>query len=78
VSDVSLWSLYAFMDGDEDGANDERRMLAEWQVPDVARWALARGYDNIYLARVPEKTRFEKAPHTGVKHSGGKGWPTQT
>lgn len=59
MSDVSTWSLYAFMD-DDDTDHDEHRVIAEWQAADVLHHCLTRGYDNIYLARIPDKTRFRK------------------
>lgn len=69
MSEVSMWTLFAYMSQDGEGAADERRRIAEWQTYDVLRWALARGYDNIYFSRDPvEKTRFEKAEKVPVRH----------
>jgi hypothetical protein len=70
MSDVPVWCLFAFMDGDEEGRNDERRVVADWQVQDVVRWCTTRGYDHIYLSRDPMGRRcFEKQPTPdGVKH----------
>lgn len=57
---VSVWRLFAYMDDDEDGALDESRRLADWQVEDVIRWCVVRGFDHVYLRRVPGETgRFE-------------------
>jgi hypothetical protein len=67
MSDVSVWRFFAYMDGDEDHRNDERRTISDWQVLDVIRWATTRGYDHIYLSRAGT-SRFEKAPSSGVVH----------
>ena len=70
MSDVPVWRLFAYMDDDEDGEQDESRRLADWQVQDVVRWCTTRGFDHIYLCRVPGETRrFQRAPTpTGVTH----------
>lgn len=66
---VAVWRLFAFMDGDEDGVHDESRMVAEWQLDDVLRWCRTRGYDHVYLTRLPETARFEKRPApAGITH----------
>ena len=56
MSDVSSWRLFAYMDDDESGERDESRRLAEWQIQDALRWAVTRGFDNIYLSRDSTKT----------------------
>lgn len=70
VSEVSTWRLFAFMDDDEDGERDERRLVADWQVEDALRWCRFRGFDHIYLARIQGDTRrFEVASSAdGVVH----------
>lgn len=71
MSEVAVWSAFAYMNDDPDHARDERRELAEWQLQDWLRWATTRGYDNIYLSRDSETTRFERAPAPeGIKHGG--------
>ena len=61
MSAVSVWTLFAFMSDDGEGKQDERRRIAQWQIEDSVRWAMARGYDNIYLSRDPvETTHFER------------------
>jgi len=71
MSEVSEWSMFAFMDtgGHE---HDVHRKLAEWQLQDALRWCVSRGYDNIYLARLDDKTTFERRrmPDSLVVHSG--------
>lgn len=64
MSDVSTWSFTAFFDDDPEGVHDENRILAAWQIVDTVRWAEARGYDNIYVARLDDKTRFRRRPPT--------------
>ena len=64
VSEVPTWRLFAFMDDDEEGRQDETRVIGEWQVDDVVRWCRHRGYDHIYLTR-SDSTRFAKQPPSG-------------
>ena len=70
VSDVATWHGFAYMDGDTDGANDETRSLADWQIEGFVRWCQHRGYDTILLHRDNEQTsRFAKAaPSEDVRH----------
>lgn len=59
MTSVSEWHLFAYMNDDE-GEKDVNRVLAEWQLHDMLRWATTRGYDNILLTRSSEKTDFRK------------------
>ena len=59
MSRVSQWKFFAFMDK-ESGRRDEHRELAEWQIEDVIRWAVHRGYDNILLSRSSETVEFRE------------------
>lgn len=70
MSSVSTWRLFAFMDDDPDGLQDESRLLADWQVEDALRWCRTRGFDHIYLARDPQaRAQFARAdPVPGVTH----------
>jgi hypothetical protein len=71
MSDVSTWSLFAFMDsGGHD--RDVHRRLAEWQLQDALRWCVSRGFDNVYLARLDDKVPFERKPipESLLVHSG--------
>ena len=69
VSDVPTWHLYAYMNGDTEGVQDETRNLADWQLSDALRWCTSRGYDHIYLYRDESETvRFHKAPPVPVVH----------
>lgn len=71
MSDVPTWTLFAYMTGDAEGAQDERRLVAPWQLKSVLDWCVHRGYDHIYFSRDPvETTRFEKAAPAPVKHHG--------
>ena len=71
VSVVPVWRLFAFMDADDDGVRDERRLLAEWQLNDALRWCVTRGYDHIYLSRSSEAVNFERnTSPPQVRHSG--------
>jgi len=68
VTEVPLWRLFAFMDDDEDGEQDESRTVSDWQVPDVLRWCVTRGYDHIYFRRVAGETvLFERAAPAPVR-----------
>ena len=73
MSDVPAWSMFAYRNEDDDvgGVKDaERRMVAEWQIEDVFRWARFRGYDVIMFTRQPETVAYQKArPAAGVRHS---------
>ena len=72
VSGVSEWRLLAYMDGDDGGKLDESRTLAEWQLQDVLRWCVTRGFDNIYLCRTDGRVQFDRAPSPeGVVHTYG-------
>lgn len=82
MSDVSVWRLFAFMDSDQDGERDESRRLAEWQLQDALRHCVTRGYDHVYLCRVPgEVARWTVAAPGPVSHhmhlvtEGSKGEP---
>lgn len=69
MSDVSTWRLFAYMDDDEDGSEDESRNLADWQLQELLRWCATRGYDHIYFRRVPdETTRFSRGSPVPVRH----------
>lgn len=72
MSDTSVWSVFAYMTGDAEGVNDEHRRISEWQIQDVVRWCVHRGYDNVYLSRDPvAKTRFQKrSVPPQVRHHG--------
>lgn len=69
MTSVSLWRLFAYMDDDD--SCDERRVLADWQIGDVVRWCMTRGYDHIYLSRDPsETTRWERiADPEEIRHT---------
>lgn len=69
MSDVSTWRLFAFMDDDEEGRQDETRNVADWQVEDVLRWCRVRGYDHVYFRRVPDlPSRFRRSAPAPVRH----------
>ncbi len=70
MSDVPLWNLFAYFNDDEDGAHDESRVVAEWQIDDVVRWCRHRGYDTILLSRTNASRKFAKHRSQGVRHSG--------
>lgn len=74
MSDVPTWSMYAYKNEDNsiDGVQDaERRLVSEWRVEDVFRWARFRGYDTIMFTRQPETVRFVRAPSPdGVRMDG--------
>ena len=60
------------MDDDEHGNLDEGRTINEWQLQDVLRWCVTRGFDHIYFCRTSGRVRFERAqsPEGVVHHYG--------
>ena len=69
MSDVPVWRLFAYMDDDEDGERDETRTVTDWQLEDVLRWCRFRGYDHVYLRRIPaESVRFQRGAPVPVRH----------
>ena len=71
---MSVWRLFAFKD--DDPASDETRMVAEWQIQDVVRWCVHRGFDHIYLNRTPLDCDYTPAPAVdGIVHHGSDTQP---
>lgn len=69
MSDVAVWSVFAYMTGDTEGRMDEHRRPAQWQLHHVVDWCVDRGYDNIYISRDPVATaRFDRGAPVPVSH----------
>ena len=66
---VSVWHVFAYMDDDNEGRQDERRSVPDWQLEDVLRWCRFRGFDHIYLRRESlETARYQRAAPAPVRH----------
>ena len=72
MSDVSVWHVFAYMNDDEEGCQDEQRRPLEWQLPHVLDWCVSRGFDHIYFSRDPDQKvafkRGAKVPTRPVFH----------